>query len=151
MSVILRSVSQRLIQPTARQTIPTIADVIKSHKRRAPLRFYGDCLRAYPRLTQACTGGVLGGLGDSIAQYLEIRGGGASTTAGPGADGANQQDSTEVVASEPKQIDFRRLAAFSVFCGVWAGLPLASYIRFIEGKKMADVSVGLKIAFTHGL
>lgn len=139
---IIRAWSERLMRPATRQTIPTVADLVKAHRRRAPLRFYEDCLRSRPRLTQAATGGVLGAMGNGIAQYLEFH-------RAKKASGENEEENKN--RSFQEVLDVRRLLAFSAFSAFWAGAPLVTYIRFIESKRMASVSLAGKLAFTHGV
>ncbi|CAD7938490.1 unnamed protein product [Amoebophrya sp. A120] len=114
--------------PTVVESVsrPTVNQLIRSHKRKAPLRLYQYANNQYPKITKAVTGGVLGGLGDAVAQWLE---------------------------KDPKvdknwKFDWQRWGAFSAFNLAWAGVPLHFYINFLENKRR-NFGLVQKMFVTH--
>ncbi|CAD7974063.1 unnamed protein product [Amoebophrya sp. A25] len=153
----------------------TIATLTKRHSGpKLPLRIYQFANNAYPMVTKGVTGGMLGGLGDLVAQYLEA--GRYSSTRSDAVsrqyvetDGRHLADCDTTIASSPVSLStlllstsssplpfepwegfsWRRLAAFATFNGIWAGAPLHFYIQFLE--KRSGFGLLRKLLVTHAV
>eukprot|EP00392_Amoebophrya_sp_AT5.2_P008900 g8928.t1 len=126
---------------------PTINQLIRSHKRKAPLRLYQHANKVYPKATKAITGGVLGGLGDALAQYIEGRPT-ASSSHHPSSGSSSSTSNHDAPTTPATAFDWRRFFAFTGFNFLWAGVPLHFYINFLENRRR-NFTLLQKMVFTH--